>query len=309
MPILEKDPWRKQYFEGVQCPENVIIPTDDGDSYHLYPKHRWVYNKLLICETQELEHGPHGFTPPRFPVFSKPIYNMRGMSVGGRVIHSVEEFEHAQQPGYLWMPMCTGEHISTDAAVIDGQPTWWRHTTGQPLDDGMFDYWTVQAEQRPELEAYLSEWLGRNLKGYTGIVNFETIGGTIIECHLRMSDQWVDLYGPGWVKSVVELYQHQRWNYPDPDRKTGYSVVLFGAHGVRYTIDRGYLEQLRKRPGVSSIQITFHDDKPLEDHAMPPGGFRLAITNCFDRQAGFEVREELALLFWPNQRLGLRRNR
>ena len=37
---MEKDPWRLQYFEGVVCPDDIIIPTDDGDAYRLYPLHR-----------------------------------------------------------------------------------------------------------------------------------------------------------------------------------------------------------------------------------------------------------------------------
>ncbi|HET8579718.1 MAG TPA: hypothetical protein VFL31_01855, partial [Nitrospiraceae bacterium] len=69
MPIVERDPWRTQYFEGVACPDSVTIPTDDAEAYLLYPAHRWIYNKLLICETQGLEHGPHGLMPSRFPVF------------------------------------------------------------------------------------------------------------------------------------------------------------------------------------------------------------------------------------------------
>ena len=29
MPILERDPWRLQYFEHVECPDDELIPTDD----------------------------------------------------------------------------------------------------------------------------------------------------------------------------------------------------------------------------------------------------------------------------------------
>ena len=54
MPIIENDPWREQYFERVWCPKGVVIPTDDGDAYNLFPKERWVYNKLLIAESQNL---------------------------------------------------------------------------------------------------------------------------------------------------------------------------------------------------------------------------------------------------------------
>ena len=54
MPIVERDPWRMQYFERVACPDGVFIPTEDGDSYRLFPQQRWIYNKLLVAESQGL---------------------------------------------------------------------------------------------------------------------------------------------------------------------------------------------------------------------------------------------------------------
>jgi len=298
MPIVENDPWRRQYFEGVVCPDDVTIPTDDTLAYTLYLAHRWIYNKLLICETQGLVHAPHGIPPTAFPVFSKPIYNLRGMGAGGKILASLAEYEREQTPGHMWMQLLVGEHVSTDVVAVEGEPRWWRHTIGKALDRGMFDYWTVLAEPRPEIEAYCGAWLRRHLKTYSGAINFETIGGKIIEAHLRFADQWPDLYGPGWIESIVELYAHRRWRYPDKYRRTGYSVVLFGRHGLHYQkVDQNVVAELLTRPAISSIQITFHEDKPPEAHAMPPGGFRLAIINCWDLDAGFAVREKLALLF------------
>jgi len=49
-----------------------------------------------------------------------------------------------------------------------------------------------------------------------------------------MSDQWPDLYGAGWVEALVRLYQESKWDFPDRDRRDGFSVVLFGPHGPRY---------------------------------------------------------------------------
>ncbi|HTZ79153.1 MAG TPA: hypothetical protein VMC10_14650 [Stellaceae bacterium] len=297
MPFLGVDPWRWQYFEHEPCPDNVVVPIDDATGWTLYPKHRWVYNKLLICETQGLPHGPHGVAPPSYPVFSKPIYNMRGMGTGSRVIRSASEYEAALEPGYLWMPYFTGEHVSTDVALRDGEPVWWRHSTGIALRDGTFDYWTLHAEPMPDLEAHVLPWLALNLEGFTGVVNLETIGGTIIECHLRMAEQWLDLNGKGWLRSVVALYSSGDWPFEDRDRRTGYSVVLFGDHGIKWRIDRAAVQEIRRQPGVSSIQITFEEDVPAEQHAMPPGGFRLAIVNCWDLAAGRAAREQLRLLF------------
>ena len=197
VPICEADPWRMQYFEGVPCPAEVQVPTEDGDAWAWYPKYKWVYNKLEIAERQGFVCGPHGLQPPSFPVFSKPVFNMRGMGVGSRVMRTLEEYKAFQRPGHIWMPQLKGERVPSDAAVVNGKVYWWRHATGIPLKGGTFDYWIIHAEPRPELEAYCGAWLERNLKGYTGMANFETIGGRIIECHLRFTDQWPDLYGAG----------------------------------------------------------------------------------------------------------------
>jgi len=68
MPICEADPWRLQYFAQVETAAN--IPTEDSDAWQWYPRYRWVYDKLAVALSQKLEAGPHGTTPPRFPVFS-----------------------------------------------------------------------------------------------------------------------------------------------------------------------------------------------------------------------------------------------
>ena len=307
MPIIERDPWRMQYFEGVPCPEDVVIPTDDEHAYELYPEHRWIYNKLLVCDSQSLAGAPHGVPPRSFPVFSKPIYNMQGMGVGGATYSSAEELERNLTAGHMWMPRLEGEHVSTDVVVLGGEAQWWRHTTAKVLGDGVFDYWTVLAEDRPEIEDYCGAWLRKNLRGYSGAVNLETIGGKLIEVHLRFADQWPDLYGVGWLDAIVELYARRRWRYADDDRRDGWSVVLFGAHAVSYEAPPAALQaEIRARPGIASLQITFHEDRPLDQHAMPPGGFRLAVVNCSDLDAGLKAREDLALAFWSTAPLGRR---
>ncbi len=310
MPIIEHDPWRQQYFEHVRCPEEVEIPTEESDAYRLYPPHRWLFNKLAVAESQDLECGLHGMDPPSYPVFSKPVYNMRGMGTGSRVLRSEKEYQRYLRPGHFWMKLLDGEHVSSDVALVDGQPRWWRHVIGRPLGEGKFDYWTVLAEARPEIEDYCGAWLGKHLAGYSGMANVETIGARIIEVHLRFADQWPDLYGAGWLDALVRLYAKGVWDYPDDDRRDGYSVVLFGAHGIEYSHpDPALIERLRQRTEISSVQITFHPDKPLYAHAMPPGGFRLAIVNTHDLEAGIAARQELALAFWSTQKLVARRGR
>src|SRR5678816_206136 len=103
MPIVEADPWRTQYFTGIDCPNDVVIPTDDPLAYALYPRERWIYNKLAVAESQGLACGPHGVRPEVFPVFSKPIFNLRGMGAGSRILRDAAHYEQHQTPGHLWM--------------------------------------------------------------------------------------------------------------------------------------------------------------------------------------------------------------
>ncbi len=294
MPICEADPWRLQYFESVACPADVLIPTEDADAWSWFPTHRWVYDKLAVARSQGLDAAPHGVTPPSFPVFSKPIYNLKGMGVGSRVLASDDDYIAAYAPGHFWMTLLEGRHVSSDAAVVDGTVRWWRHTTGAPAGDGTFDHWTVHAAGDDAIEAWCGDWAARHLRGYTGMVNFETIGGRIIEIHLRFADQWPDLYGLGWVEAVIRLYATGAWTFDDVQRRDGFSVVLFGPHGQRYRHPPSALvTEILGMPGVLSVQTTFHEDLPPDRHAMPPGGFRLAIVNCNDLAAGSAARDRL----------------
>jgi hypothetical protein len=194
----------------------------------------------------------------------------------------------------MWMTLLTGRHVSSDAAVVGGNARWWRHVTGRPAGGGTFDYWTVHADAEPALEASLGGWIATHLHDYSGMVNLETIGGSIIEIHLRTSDQWPDLYGPGWVAALADLYSRGEWIFADRDRRDGFSVVLFGPVGRRWRHPPPErIEEILAVPSVSSVQITFHEDRDPYLHAMPPGGFRLAIVNCWNLEVGFAARNRL----------------
>src|SRR5256885_8662223 len=177
MPFCEADPWRLQNFEGVPCPPEVRIPTEDANAYQWYPAHRGIYNKLAVAESQGLACAPHGVPPPAFPVFSKPIVNLRGMGVGSRLLPDREDYERHLTPGHFWMTLLEGEHVSTDLAVQAGRVMWLRHSLGTPAEGGTFDYWTIEAAARAPLEEHLGGWVAQQLATYTGMLNLESIGG------------------------------------------------------------------------------------------------------------------------------------
>ncbi len=311
MPIIEPAPWRHQFFEHVACPQDLFIPTDDPEAWEWNPRHRWVFDKLQVALSQGLLAGPHGTRPPEFPVFSKPIMNFRGLGAGSRILASAEDYDRNHAPGHFWMTLLEGRHVSTDVAVVDGEPQWWRHVTGVAVGEGMFDTWTVHAAHDAELESYCGNWIEQNLAGYTGMLNLETIGGRIIEAHLRLSDQWPDLYGQGWIDAFVGLYRDQSGPMRTRIGATDTSLVLFGPAGRQYRQPpRELVQTVVRMPGISSLQITFHPERPPERHAMPPGGFRVAVINAFDREQGEAAREVLRGFFLGAEpALNIRRER
>ena len=130
------------------------------------------------------------------------------------------------------------------------------------------------------------------------MLNLETIGATIIEAHLRFADQWPDLYGDGWVEALVRLYRDHAWDFADEHRRDGFSVALFLPHGRRYRHPpQNVVAEVLRIPNVSSIQVTFHADRPPEAHSMPPGGFRVALINAVDLNAAFKARDILRVWF------------
>lgn len=298
MPIFVRDPWRMQYFENTFCPDHVRVPVDDIDCWDWYPEQRHIYDKLRVAESQGIACGTHNEWPKSFPVFAKPRVNLKGMGLKSGTINSAQEFAAMMEDGLFWTDLFIGPHVSTDCAVVHGEVQWIRHATGTPWNDGMFKHWVIHAETIPALDDLLQPWIKRMLPDYTGMMNIETIGGRIIEAHLRFADQWCDLYGKNWVEALVELYQHKRWRFDDAARQVGYSVPLFASHGkMPASPNQDLQNDIRQRAGVASLQITFHPAKTGDDHPMPPGGFRLGIINCTDLEVGFQARRDLAKAF------------
>lgn len=275
-----------QFFKGVIA--DSIIPVQDIYAYPLYPQYQWLYNKLILSRLQGLDAQPHGITPHSFPVFSKPIYNLEGMSIGAKVLHQWSDEEY--QAGHFWMPFLEGQQLSTDIAILDGKLRW--ACSFQPvMKDNSFDHW-ILVETPSQLLKIFCDWIAQYLTDFCGIINCETISQYIIECHLRMSTQFIDLYGPGWLKKVALLYDEQIWK-PHHIPEEGYSVVLRTSKAGIYRLDPQILHHLRKQ--VSSIQICFEEDRNVTTQRIDNDDYtyRLAIINDYDLQKCLEVREQL----------------
>jgi len=250
----------------------VDIPTTDIYAYSYYGKpFNWVYNKLKICESQNLSCGPIGTIPTEFPIIIKPIINLLGGGNRASIAHNMEQYIKIQDGGLFWSPFQIGEHYSIDLIILEGkvQTTFWFR--GEKLQLGMFDFWELTNNYPKQLHNYVTDWVESNLFNYTGCVNLEVIGEAITEVHLRMGD--IDRFGSQPLMEAIHiLYNSKKWpNIELEIPESFYITALFSQPNVQFFINT------RLADSIFSELTYYQFDSQTHIDNNPPAGKRLAI--------------------------------
>lgn len=194
------DQWEANYIK--QLKDYDVMAWSDEEAFLRYPKHSWVYNKLLLSKstglvTFDLEKE----LPSVFPVIIKPIENKFGLSKGCYVAESLDEIE--DYVGYIAQEYVFGTQYSTDMLLSKGQVK--AHYT-----------FITQKSKYDEIKCFVSNpfisypiktKIEKILNDYTGVVNVEFIDNQIIEIHLRPSLQFYDICG-GFISKMPEFVKN-----------------------------------------------------------------------------------------------------
>ncbi len=273
---------REHFFEEIDSTD-VTIPIFDPATYKMYPEFRWMHNKMLICDKQNIWNVPDGCSldDDHFPLFRKPIINIHGMSRGAQVVPDKDTYEATYSPGHFLMPVLEGRHLSIDVVVCKGKIEWLAALEGFKDENGSFLKWEkVQLPTDVYHIVYL--WCAFQLRGHVGVVNLETIGTKIIECHLRMSSQTIDLNGKGWLEAVVELYRSGKWMFDDKHTpKEAYSIPIRTTQsGMYYFKDSAHIQARQLCSSVLDYIILNQDIRDIEMH--DDHSYVLAVLNGFN---------------------------
>ena len=212
MPFIGVLPERRSLFQ----PQPVSdIGVSDAAAWRLNPAYRRLYDKLAVALGQDLLAAPCGVSPMDLglaaeqPVFVKPITNLAGMSIAARPLRA-DQLE--AWPGLFWCELLEGEHVSTDALLLDGRVQMLVHTQASAQQDQQRALWWRVGVTLPDHDALVRDWLEAQLSGYTGLCNVETIDGRVIEAHLRGSNGFFDFYGEPFMRRWVRLVDEHRWD-------------------------------------------------------------------------------------------------
>jgi len=183
-----------------------IAIEEDYEAWALYGKtsHRWMFNKLEVALRQGLEAGPAGSLPSKNGVYiHRPAYNLYGMGVRAeKFFYHADEDSDAMinyklvPPGNFWCEWLSGDHLS-----IDYRRTWYNAWVPSAVWKGVqdktdsltrFAYWQRLPEKSAphikDLPLNITATSHREVFG----INVETIGGKVIETHLRLGNDPFD---------------------------------------------------------------------------------------------------------------------
>ncbi len=229
-----------------------MIKTD-VEAYEAFPHHRQFFNKLWLAEQLGYNCGPAGTLPKENPEVAviRPIYNLSGMGVGTRMVRLSQSYQSHHDfmkggisaytiyqqptdephpllktpPGSFWCEKFVGRQLSTTYHWHEG-PGWtpigcWEATLIQWIDGqqriGSWKRADAPTEPLPKLFHQLAD---------VGKINVETVGGNVIEVHLRESpdpqyDELIPVF-QGEEATIVDLSKDGYTFVYDPDDADGH---------------------------------------------------------------------------------------
>jgi len=235
--------------------ENIKV-TNDCMAWVEYPEYNFIYNKLWLANSQDIEAGPMGVYPISYPVIFKPIINLFGMSRGFKIINNEKEYNENIKDGFFWEKYLDGKHNCIDLIIQEGEVKFVSALESFSDGKGGFIYHTSIPDF--ELPEHIIFWLKLYFGDYTGCLNIETINGLIIEGHLRLNGDF-HLYNLDFAKHLNSFYFDKKWSFNFNIKKT-YLLPIF----VKKEFKIENLDNLKNKIieilGKNNIETFYQDD-------------------------------------------------
>ena len=194
-----------------------MIEYDEDVWPRVQTTHLWVYDKLILSKYLGHVCGPAGVPLPHPGEWVvKPITNVLGMGLGTYYKTFETTDTTSMLPGTFWMEKFDGKHLSVDVRNGDTEVVY----EGIRKGPDRFERW-IKREEEMTHPGFI-----RILSMQYGVVNYEMIGGKIIEVHLRGNPDWIKYKAkeliPVWIGEDIP---EENFTYdPDGDR-IGFKVI------------------------------------------------------------------------------------
>ena len=243
--------------------------------------------------------GPTARSPPCFPVFSKPIVNLKGMGLGTRVLCVAERLRPALHGGAHVdvAPVGPARELRRGSCRREATVVAPRHgPSGRRRDVRLLDGPRERRARARGLARSLDRDASCRLHGDGQSRDRRRLDHREFICAQPISGR-ICTGADGSMRSSTSI---RAANGCSPTATAATATASCCSTGPMCAGDirrRGRSRTSGRFPDVSSVQITFHEDRDPPLHAMPPGGFRLAIVNCWNLDVGLAARNRLRMYF------------
>jgi len=257
------------------------FPCNDIEAWNNFPEYHHIYNKLWIAESQGVPCGPMGIYPENYPVIFKPVINLFGMSKGIKIINNDNDYDANVSDGVFWEEFLTGTHRCVDLVVDHGKIIFSSCWISIPGKQGTFDHHI--SDPYYVIPDHILEWIQTFFDEYRGCLNFETIDGIIIECHLRLNGD-SQLYNETFAEELNQFLKGEtdKINYKI-DKK--YLIPIFVNKNYQKALDEQKVLSLCDKYDVLSIFFDNINSKYQSEYMS-----RIIIFDIKDLEKGLELR-------------------
>jgi hypothetical protein len=178
------DPFKKAFTKK--------LPMFDKRAFHLYPKYNFVYDKLWVAISQDLSCGkPENISETsniKYPIFIKPRWGHK--SASSKNCFKITSYTHLQKYSHLeemmWSEYIEGTENMTDYILLNGNII---HKITYLYSEEQNGYTECYKFISPNNEPpkHITEWVKHYMVGYSGVVNIQYRGDSIIEAGLRLA--------------------------------------------------------------------------------------------------------------------------
>lgn len=275
MPFVQPAQWEAHLFSPwEENVKSVNVPLYDKHVWTWSPELRPLLNRLTVALKCHYSCGPHGVLPDKYPIISKPVYNLYGSSIGVEILQDQQHYLDRYTPGHFWMPYFRGEQLSTDILVYHREVISMISAKAECDKKHFYKFrsWQLIEEPPQMIKQTIRSFVAQHVPlEYCGALNIETIGTNIIEVNGRFSPQFCQFYSPEWFQVMCCLYQHGTLLHKKiPPHITGSSFPIWWwvipqdwqmpKHDLMYDTRTDCVNQILPRKRIGVINTETHEE-------------------------------------------------
>ena len=251
-----------------------IVPVYDRQAYEKYPKTNFVYDKLYIAKSQNLLAGKLDTFDSsnqniKYPIFIKPRWGHK--SASSKNCFKIKNYDELKTkfniPNMMWSQYIDGTEGMTDFVLERGEIVYQLTYKYSDKQHGYIDQWKyISPDNMPPPNVV--EWIKKNIKNYTGIVNVQYRNNIIIEVSLRFARGGAYINSTkneSLIKNINNLINEGKWNHWISEKmnfEPFYSFKCYTDLPIIYLLAQYVLDYLMKK----------YNAKPFYEYYFEPNG-------------------------------------